>query len=373
MLYKFTNPEYVDIIIFDSTCKDILTKYILEDKFQYKIIESKVNTLFITPKMISIFIKNLIKIKNNEKNLLSYLYKVYLLSTINLYNPKIVLTFLDNDLMYHWLVRNDKDVKYLAIQNGIRQKFEFDRLKKISKVEINHDYYFCFGPYDVDFSKKMGFKVKKYFPCGSLKLGISELEIRDTINKYDICLLSNYKQKKHIKNCQITKEIIDNNLLLDEHISNYCKRNNKSLIIALRTSNVEEINYYKSIYGGNVKLSSGLVESFSSYRASRESSVTIAYQSTLLLEMLAIKNKVLHIDFTNNRSLFDYDSPIKYRFISYEQMEAKINNIYDMKIDEYIKVTSNQQKYVMNYDPSNPPHTIIKNQINTIINFPNIC
>ena len=294
-----------------------------------------------------------------------------MLSIIKLYNPKIVLTFLDNDLMYHWLVRNDDKIKYLAIQNGIRQKFEFDRLEKISDVAINHDYYFCFGAYDIDFNRKMGFTAKKSFPCGSLKLGISELEIKKIDKKYDICLLSSYKQEKNIKGCLITKEIIENNLLLDEHLSKYCKLTNKSLIIALRTNKDEEIKYYKSIYGDNIIFSSGPIESYSSYRASKESEVTISYQSTMLLEMLAAKNKVLHIDFTNNKALFDYDSPIKYKFTSYDEMEAKINDISLMNLDEYIKITQNQQKYIMNYDPTNPPHAIIKNQINSILNTTN--
>ena len=373
MLYKFTNPESVEVVIFDNSCNELFTEYVLDKKLKYTIIESKLSTLFITPKMIWMFIKNIIKIKNNEKNLFSYLYKVYLLTTINLYNPKIVLTFLDNDLMYHWLVRNDNSIKYLAIQNGIRQKFEFDKLEKHASVEINHDYYFCFGMYDIDFNKRMGFKAKKSFPCGSLKLGISEIKVKNTEKKYDICLLSNYKQQRHIKNCPITKEIIDNNLLLDKHVSKYSKQNNKTLIIALRTNNDEEINYYKSIYGEHTIFSSGLVESYSSYRASRESQVTLAYQSTLLLEMLATKNKVLHIDFTDNKNLFDYDSPIKYKFKTYDEMVHKINDIYMMNLDQYINITKNQQKYVMNYDSNNPPHEIIKNEINIILNSSRTC
>ena len=52
-------------------------------------------------------------------------------------------------------------------------------------------------------------------------------------------------------------------------------------------------------------------------------------------------------------------------------MEAKINDISLMNLDEYIKITQNQQKYIMNYDPTNPPHAIIKNQINSILNTTN--
>jgi surface carbohydrate biosynthesis protein len=369
MYFKFKKPKPVDIIIFDSTCDYLFLDNIIDEKFSYNIVESKIDTLFITPSMIFKIIQNIIKIKNKEINILSYLYKIYLLSTINLYQPKIVLTYSDNNSLYHWLIRNDDSIRYMAIQNGIRQKFEFDILKKLIPVEINHDYYFCFGNYDIDFNKKMGFISNKSIPCGSLKLGISELRDVDIVKKYDICLLSNYKKINDKNKCMITREITENNMLLDKHIKDYCDSNNKSLIIALRSERHEEIEYYKSIYGNNINLSSGLVESYSSYDVSSESEVTVAYQSTLLLEMLAIKNKILHIDFTNNKSMFDYESPIKYCFTSFKDMELKINQIYSIKINDYIEITKDQQEYVMNYNPDNPPHEIINNHINSVLNM----
>jgi len=371
MHIKFKKPEEVDIVILDSNGEYLFTNHVIDKRYTCKVVESEVNIFFITPSMIWRLIKNIIKIKNKEKNILSYLYKIYLLSTINLYNPKIVITFIDNNLLYHWLIRNDSSMRYMAIQNGIRQKFEFDMSRKISPEEINHDYYFCFGNYDIDFHKKMGFHINKAFPCGSLRLGISQLKFKDISKKYDICLLSNYKSKYKIQKFKFRKEMSENNMLLDKYLKDYCQNNDKSIVIAIRSKSDEEINYYKSIFGNDVNLTTGQVQSYSSYKASGESKVTVAYQSTLLLEMLAIKNKVLHIDFTDNKNLFDYDPPIKYKFISYNDMQDKINAIYNMNIDDYIKMTKNQQEYVMNYNSDNPPHKVINNQINSIMNTKN--
>ena len=371
MYFKFRNPKKVDIVILDNECDSLLLDYIVKNEFSYKIVESKIDTIFVSPSIIFKIIKNIIKVKNQEKNILSYLYRIYLLSMINLYNPKIILTYLDNSSLYHWLIRNDHDMRYMAIQNGIRQKFEFDILEKLIPVKINHDFFFCFGKYDIDFNKRMGFKSNESIPCGSLKLGISDLRRKEIIKKYDICLLSNYKKRKNISKCSITREIEENNILLDEHIKHYCQSNSKSLIIAIRSKNTEEIEYYKSIYGDDVCFSSGLIESYSSYDASYQSEVTIAYQSTLLLEMLAVGKKVLHIDFTNNESMFNYDAPIKYSFTSYKEMESKLNNIHDMKIQDYTELTKKQRLYVMNYNSKNPPHQIINNKISFILNNKN--
>ena len=145
MRFKFKNPKKVDIIILDSNGVDLFKKYVIDKKHSYDVVESNLNTIYITPLMLWMIIKNIFRIKNKEKNILSYLYRINLLSVLNLYNPKIILTFTDNNLLYHWLIRNDSTISYLAIQNGIRQKFEFDILKKLSSIEINHDYYFCFG------------------------------------------------------------------------------------------------------------------------------------------------------------------------------------------------------------------------------------
>ena len=368
MYFKFKNPKKVDIVILDGNHESLFKNYIIDKKHSYTVVESKINILYITPLMTWIVIKNIFRIKNKEKRILAYLYKIYLLSLLNLHNPKIILTFSDNNLLYHWLIRNDNTVSYLAIQNGIRQKFEFDILKKLSSIEINHDYYFCFGDYDINFHKKMGFSIDKAFPCGSLKLGISQLKSKKTTKKYDICLLSNYKVPSRIQNCDITKEIAENNFLLDKNIKEYCNKNEKSIIIALRSIRNSEKNYYKSVYGDDVTFTTGLVESFSSYTASIQSEITVAYQTTLLLETLAIKNKVLHIDFTNNSIFFDYDSVIKYKFTSFNEMEKKLNQIYLMNINDYVASTKTQQKYVMNYNSDNPPHEIINSQINKIIN-----
>ena len=114
-----------------------------------------------------------------------------------------------------------------------------------------------------------------------------------------------------------------------------------------------------------------MIESYSSYDASYQSEVTIAYQSTLLLEMLSVGKKVLHIDFTNNESMFNYDAPIKYSFTSYKEMESKLNNIHDMKIQDYTELTKKQRLYVMNYNSKNPPHQIINNKISFILNNKN--
>ena len=181
MYYKFKNPEKVDIIILDGNHETLLKKYIIDNKYSYSVVESKINTFYITPLMAWIIIKNIFRIKNQEKSILGYLYRIYLLSILNLYSPKIILTMIDNNLLYHWLIRNDNTFSYLAIQNGIRQKFEFDILRKLSSIDINHDYYFCFGDYDINFHKEMGFSINKAFPCGSLKLGISQLSPKKNI------------------------------------------------------------------------------------------------------------------------------------------------------------------------------------------------
>ena len=68
-----------------------------------------------------------------------------------------------------------------------------------------------------------------------------------------------------------------------------------------------------------------------------------------------------------NSIFFDYKEPIKYVYQNYNDMEKYINKIYSMDINKYIEITKELQRYVMNYDSSKPPHTVVHNQINRIM------
>ena len=120
--------------------------------------------------------------------------------------------------------------------------------RKLTDVAINHDHYYCFGQYDVDKHHEMGFTIKHPYPCGSLKLGLLGDLIDRKEKKYDICLLSNYKFNARIKN-PVTKEISDNNKLLDLNIARFINDTNKNIIIALRTETIEERSYFQKIFG----------------------------------------------------------------------------------------------------------------------------
>ena len=367
MIFKFFLPEKSDIIIFDEAGCDMIMNNIINKSHSHQIVKSRINCIYINPKFIIIFIINLFKFIFSSSNLFSTIYKVYLLTIIKIIKAKVIITFSDNNLIYHWLITAYPNICYIAIQNGIRQKFEVDITKKLTDVVVNHEHYYCFGQYDIDKHNDMGFTIKHPHACGSLRLGLFDQLKVSSVKKYDICLLSNYKKKHRVRKSSITKEIFENNRLLDMNLAKFIKKNDKKLIIALRTIEEEERFYFQKVFGKDALMTTGKTQSFSSYKASIDSEITVAFQSTLLLEMLALDCKILHIDFTNNVDLFDYDVPIKYVFSNYSLFELKLKKLLTMNSLDYTKTISSFKKYIMNQNNSNPPHRLIKKHINNVL------
>ena len=50
--------------------------------------------------------------------------------------PIIVLTYIDNNSIYHWLCRNYKNSKFIAVQNGIRQVLGMRDIKNIVMISF---------------------------------------------------------------------------------------------------------------------------------------------------------------------------------------------------------------------------------------------
>ena len=121
--------------------------------------------------------------------------------------PIIVLTYIDNNSIYHWLCRNYKNSKFIAVQNGIRQVLGNERYKK-----YRHDIFYCYGEYDIEKHKQLGCSCNEAHPIGSLRAGLIRNESDINIKKYDICLISSDGRRDPdlIKDQNIRKIALEN-------------------------------------------------------------------------------------------------------------------------------------------------------------------
>ena len=65
----------------------------------------------------------------------------YILSFIQFVNPKIIISFIDNNIFYQ-LKNYFPDIKTVVIQNGFKWPF-FDKIKSKKKLKV--DYAYCWG------------------------------------------------------------------------------------------------------------------------------------------------------------------------------------------------------------------------------------
>ena len=99
------------------------------------------------------------KLKNN-----------YLTSIIQIINPKLVITYIDNSIEYYDAAKFfNKKIKFLAIQNASRVNTLADNHQKVEmRKVIFHQEYAHFGEYEKKIYKKN--KILRFFKVGSLKL-----------------------------------------------------------------------------------------------------------------------------------------------------------------------------------------------------------
>lgn len=169
--FKYLNIKK-KIVIFDNMAavelKSVITK---KDIFVFKIRKDQVNEIYFNKKILVNFLKYFFIKKVS-------FYNSYISSVIEVINPKIIITFIDNSLKFFDISRIlENKFKFIAIQNAsrydiLRHKYEFK--KKIRNFDLTKKYYipnfYCFGQYEIDHYKKHNIQVKNFLPVGSLKL-----------------------------------------------------------------------------------------------------------------------------------------------------------------------------------------------------------
>ena len=110
-----------------------------------------------------------------------------IISAVNNNTPKIVITFVDNDLGFYRLKKLQKNIIFVAVQNGTRF-VTGDLLSTLSKNEkiYKTDYYFIFND---SYGKQVGKYIKSNFiTIGSLKNNIYSIRNENEINS--LCYIS---------------------------------------------------------------------------------------------------------------------------------------------------------------------------------------
>ena len=360
--YKFNIPKK-DIIIFDDEGLDLKLFQKFLDLKNTEILTTrnkKINSIFISPKMISLIILYLLK-----GNKLSVSYFIALIISIN---PKLVLTRIDNSTLYSLVAKKlHKRYFFLAIQNAARYQFDepfYDKkiLKDLFIPELG-----CFGNYEKDLYQKHKIKVNKFFILGSLKLS-NYLENRkiEPKEEFDICLIL-----EESTGWDSLYEGFEDALgLIATHTERFAKKNNLKLVLAGKRATPDLIEKENKFYGKYLKYN-WKIESrkkSSSYHFAASSKVVVGMMSTLLRESLSMKKKILSCNFTGCDA---WDFPINgicfLKNNKYEFFEERIKKIMALDFDTYKKHLDKDPSYLMTTNSSQLPTLKLANRIKEII------
>jgi len=353
--FAFLRPNFSEVIIFDKTGSDEIKKHIIDESISYKIYDYTCITIYLNLFFIAQYFFNIFKFCKSINSLPRDLYITYIATELQILNPKVIITFNDENIIYHKLIDFLPNIKFFAIQNGLRENYH---KKHRIHHEIKHDYYFCFGEHDIKKHRANKWILRKPFPIGSLRAGIALEKYGDCIKKYDICLLSEYFIVKNI----VDKKWIEFSRLVNKSIAQFYKKNDIKLIIALRDNSDDEREYFNSLFGKGVSYSVA-DSNYRNYKSVLESKLTIGFASTLLLESLALNTKVLSIDPSGCDDYFDFDNNIRYKYSNYDDLEKKISELIMEPYSVHKNNVERSSKSAMNLDENNLPHIFIKNMV----------
>ena len=376
--FNFNNPKKSEIILFDDETHGVM-KNVLDD-YKYFLLKSRVENItciYLTKKILFLFIKNF------NGNIMT----AYLAALIEVINPKIIVTHIDNSLKFSDLAKKlHKKFHFLAIQNAYRaeiaeHKFRFKN--KIISVDNTKKFYIpnllCFGKFEVNLYKKYKIKVKNFFVVGSLRLAnfnyyLKKFKINLKKDKYDICLVAeSFTGRNELFG---KKDFEEKAVLLIKFVIKFCKEHNKKLVFPLKYSNKNsELTYFRKYlsseeYNFLIKKSLKRKDDFSTYLTMSQSKVSVGIISTILSEMLAVDQKILSCNLTPTQL---WDFPVKgihsIKNCDYKTFEKRLLKIYKMSKKEYISKIKKNKNYLVDYKKRYSTIEKIKNRINYFLSL----
>ena len=376
---SFSDPPENPIVLFDDESFDDFQNVLEKRKFFIlQVRHHKINKIYINFKIIKKMIKYY------KKNIFSS----YLLSIIDLVNPKIILTTIDNSYKFHEIAKilSKEGKTCIAVQNAARYDFLRNNLlfkKKILSTNENRKFfiphYYCFGEQEVKDCKKFKIKVLKFYKFGSLRLSnylhnIKTKKIKIKNNKYDIALISEGAGSRN--KLWMQKGIDEGFIEIVKFAIKFSIKNKLKFVFIIKRLRGKlgesELAYYKKFLSEREfnYITKNLYKfeknKFNSYRLLNESRVAIGVCSTMLRDKISLNGKILAC---NNTKMDLYNFPINgicaINNASYNNFAKRLKKILRMNNNMFLKEIKN--KRLVNTDKHNLTFTSLNQHLDEIL------
>ena len=367
----FNNFKNQEIVIYDSTGSEIILPYI--KNFKYVILETRNSKNLYTNNLYFLF-QYLIKlnIRNFKQSFIIFCLKKY--------NPKIIVTFIDNDINF-FKISSQVQIKTLLIQNGRRTKsldvFGIIDEYKYSNFKVDFQLVFNKSMCEINDKYICGKKIE----IGSFKSNSISINKNKTKKILFLSSFSNYNNS----NCIIGNHFDGSKITYDKYfnsesivlpsLNKWLLKNKLSIDILPRLEKCEqEIGLYTKFFkNANFKI---LNRDMNSYNLVDLYDLIINIDSTLGYEAIGRGKKVF---FISNRSEFLKDDSYNFGWpfiftetgpfwlskFNEDLFHQLLTKIYKTEEEEWVELNKNYYQILMSYDNNNK---IFTNTIEKLIN-----
>ena len=277
-------PRQTDVLIYDAMGQTLLLEYL--QPWNPEVFHVRSEFINIPVLLFSLF-------SSGKKS------DAYTDCFIKRVNPKLVVTYIDNNPNFYTISQRHLSVKTMFIQNGTRSYYGdiFQSLAKLSIKDCSAmtvDYMLTHGSNIGDeFSRYIKGKV---IPIGSLKNNISQISkpiLNDVVSFVSQWIESGFVLNDEFYSHSTFFKRVDKPIV--EFLIKYVAKNNKQLMIIPRTRKGDvnrkmEEAYFKELIGSDAVFLEP-VGAFGSYKAIDISVITVGVDSTLINEAIARGSK----------------------------------------------------------------------------------
>lgn len=302
---------------------------------------------------------------------LKFTFKDYILTFISKVNPKVVLTFSDNYLLFYELKNYFPKVKFIAVQNGYRHKSQLNDFKNHKNKRWFVDYLFTFGKNSEIFYKKF-LKCDNFINLGSFRN--NKVKLKKSSGKKNILFISTFRLGYYLyksDDYNVESKII-------KIINIFCVKKKIKLFIATATREtyLEEKNFLLSKLPEkhNVRVIRRKGQ-FSNYSLVNKFETIVFDDSTLGYEAIVRKKKIVAISCRKEKGKIS--SPFGFpttksnkgffftNFGTEKEIFRVLNNVYSLSQKKWLKNYQEKLNVFMNFNKDNIK---LKKVINKLIN-----
>ena len=364
-----SKPLKSDILVFDEINYEYLKK-VLPSGYSITIIKQRPQEFFISREILKGLVHIFIKRFSIKEGIIKSLKRSYYESLILSFEPKAVVTIIDNNQIFNYLSKTIKSIPFIAIQNGLRHPFE----ESSGTFHVQH--YFSFGENEKKYFPKQNMEVENYYPAGSFINSIFSIKNTED-EKFDILIVSCWRG--NIGYGKDVKDSMNSMKIFDDLMSKYISKRNLKVAVILRNERegehwyipeikMNEEQYFKNIYPKNIEIIDVDFKKKNIYDLINKSDLIISsFGTTTLLEAYGIGKKILYTIFCDDEIYHEiFDPSIKCINPESKYFDNKLDEIISIDKDQYHREHKKNMEFYMN-QPKPDTLKYIKSKINEII------